>query len=259
MFAFEQSSTYRDPKNRFALNVPAGWKVRPLGDGVQVVRGDSYASVMVFEHVSDAASMIDGLQAQIGKKWQRFEVTAHSQSLLGGQKAASLSAAGVNPAGQEASLKLTGVISGDVALALITGFTKAEAKTAGTLAEIESSFQLLADRNPATAHSEPTLGIEVTEVSAEDARTYKLDEPKGVLVLRITEGGSAQKAGVKLYDLVIEADGQSIDSAATLQQIVRTHKVDDVLALQILRVGEDNRIQHAAVGVTLEPAPPPGR
>lgn len=247
----EHSTTYRDPKNRFTLTVPAGWKTQALGDGVQIVRGDSYESVVVFENATDAGAMVDDLQSQIGKKWQKFDVTKRADSTLGGQKASVLWATGMNPHGQEAFIKFTGVINGKVGLVLVSGFLKSEGKMADTLTGIESSFELASGTTAAVPSVRPTLGIEVTDLSAEDAREYKLDGPKGVLILQIEAGGPAEKAGLKLYDVILELDGQSIDGAATLQEIVRSHKVGDTVELHGLRAQQGNTVQSIAATVAV--------
>jgi hypothetical protein len=249
--------TYRDPAGRFVITVPAGWKIRPLGDSVQIVRGDAYASVLLFEHTSDVSALLDQLGQNMEKKWKRFESLGRGESTLAGQKASTASFSGENAQGQPAILQLSGVRSANnTAYVLVIGAPKSDLpKVQDTLTKIERSFSLLGTGKPAGKEPNPSLGLEATDLTSEDAAGYGLCDTSGALVVSMSDNGPAQKAGVHLHDLIIAAAGQDIDSAAMLQQVIRSHKAGDLLDLEVLRLEENGKVEHKTLKATLAAAP----
>ncbi len=256
--AFQAPTTYRDHANRFSITVPVGWRIRPLGDSVQVVRGDSYLSVLVFEHTSDVSALVAVLGQKMGNKWQRFQTVGQGKSTLAGFEASTASFSGQNPRGVDSVLKLAGLVSNHTAYVLVIGATKTDLpKVQDTLTQIEHSFSLLGTGKPAPEEPTPTLGMEVTDLSSEDAAGYGLSGASGALVVNLDANGPAQQAGVDLHDVVVTAGGQNIDSAAMLQQVVQSHKPSDSLQLEILRVTENGKVEHKTLRATLAAAPRP--
>jgi hypothetical protein len=248
--------TYRDPAGRFVITVPAGWKIRPLGDSVQIVRGDAYASVLLFDHTSDVSALLDQLGHNMGKKWRRFEPLGRGESTLAGQKASTASFSGENAQGQQAMLQLSGVSSNNTAYVLVIGAPKSDLpKVQGTLTQIEHSFSLLGMGSPAGKEPNPSLGLEVTDLTSEDAAGYGLSDTSGALVVSMADNGPAEKAGVHLHDLIIAVAGQNIDSTAMLQQLLRSHKAGDLLDIEVLRLEENGKVEHKTLKATLAAAP----
>jgi C-terminal processing protease CtpA/Prc len=223
-----------------------------MGDSVQIVRGDSYVSVLIFEHTSDVSGLVEELGQKMGKKWRRFEPADHGESMLAGRKASTVWYAGVNAQSVKAVLKLAGVVSDHTAYVVVTGTPEVELpKLKEILAQIEQSFTLLAG-SAQTPHAEATLGLEATDLNAEDAAAYGLKEASGALVITLVQGGPAQQAGIQLHDVVITAGGQSIDGVAAIQQIVKSHKVGDELAVELLRIATDGKtVERKTLRVTL--------
>lgn len=251
------SLLYRDPMNRFQIEVPQGWKVRPLGDTVQIVHGDAYLSVMVFDHTSTAHTLVEELGQQIGKRWRHFERQDRKETNYVGQAADTAGFRGVNPQGQEAMLKLTGIVSGGTGYVLVEGAPLSDlAKATPSLDRIRASFQILSSKPASSAPAEPTIGMEVADLSLDDAPSYGLNEPSGALVVRLVTAGPADLAGVALHDLIVSAAGGPVESAAAFQQAVRSHKAGDVIALEVLRIAEDGKtVQRKALQANLEAAP----
>jgi PDZ domain len=248
--------TYRDPAGRFVITVPAGWKIRPLGDSLQIVRGDAYASVLLFDHTSDVSALLDQLSQNMGKKWKRFESLGRGESTLAGQKASTASFSGENPQGHPSILQLSAVSSNNTAYVLVIGAPKSDlAKVQDTLTQIERSFSLLGTGKPAPEEPNPSLGLEATDLTSEDAAGYGLSNTSGALVVSLADNGPAQKAGVQLHDLIIAAAGQNIDSAAMLQQMIRSHKAGDLLDLEVLRLEENGKVERKTLKATLAAAP----
>lgn len=92
----------------------------------------------------------------------------------------------------------------------------------------------------------PWLGARVQPVTAEMADSLGLSTPRGVIVRRVDEGGPAEKAGIRVGDVILSAAGAPVDDEASLQFRVGTGKVGGALPLTLLRKGKEQ-----AVSVTL--------
>jgi hypothetical protein len=194
----------------------------------------------------------------MGKRWRRFEPLGRGESTLAGQKASTASFSGENAQGQQAMLQLSAVSSNNTAYVLVIGAPKSDLpKVQDTLTQIERSFSLLGTGKPAGEEPTPSLGLEVTDLTSEDAAGYGLSDTSGALVVSIADNGPAQQAGVQLHDLIVTAGGRNIDSAAMLQQVIRSHKSGDLLDLEILRLEENGKVEHktlqAALAAALRP------
>ena len=250
--------TYRDPAGRFVITAPAGWKIRPLGDSLQIVRGDSYASLLVFAHTADAAALAEELGQKMGKKWRSFALQGRGESSLAGLRATRLSFSGENAQGVPAVLQLSAVVSNGAAYVLVTGALKAELpKAEKTLGEIQASFSLLQAAKPPPDAPTPTLGLETTDLTPDDAAGFGLSDTSGALVVSLVDGGPAEQAGVLLHDLIVSASGQNIDSAAMLQQVIKSHKPGDRFEMEILRLAENAKLEHVTLEVTMGSTPNP--
>ncbi len=60
----------------------------------------------------------------------------------------------------------------------------------------------------------------------------------GLLVQTVSEGSGAEKAGIKVGDLILKADGKAVKSVDSLNEIRDTKKVGEVITLTLLRDGE---------------------
>jgi len=249
----ESASPYRDSNGRFALTVPAAWKAQPLGDGVQIVRGDAYVSVMIFEHSSNAAALLEDLSGRLGKKWQRFTRTERGSSALSGMLAEAALFDGVNSQDVSAVLKVQCVVVDDVGYVLVTGYPAAQSPTVKEiLTRIERSFTLLkSTTESAKSAVEPTIGVEVTDLTPEDAAFYHLDHTSGVLVVQVDESGPAAQAGLQLHDVILSIDGNSLESPPMLERVIASHRPGDVIELHIYRMKSDEKAERQTIKVTV--------
>ena len=70
----------------------------------------------------------------------------------------------------------------------------------------------------------PALGIQIDDVSPEDAAVAGVKDIRGVIVRGFPpEITSAKKAGLEAGDVIITADGLPVDRVSALQRIVRSH------------------------------------
>lgn len=85
----------------------------------------------------------------------------------------------------------------------------------------------------------PVLGVQIRDVSADDAAAARLEEVRGVLVQDFSGPTSpARQAGIQPGDVIVRADGQSADRVSTLQRIVRSHAPGETVSIEVVRFGQ---------------------
>ena len=82
------------------------------------------------------------------------------------------------------------------------------------------------------------LGVLIQEISKEIADSLGMKSVKGALVSSATEGGPAQKAGVKTGDVILKFNGIDIDTMKELPKVVAGTPVGKSVPLVILRNGK---------------------
>lgn len=94
----------------------------------------------------------------------------------------------------------------------------------------------------------PYIGISGISLNEEMAKRYKLVE--GVYVQEVEDFASAQKAGIKAGDVIIELDGQKVKTVDEITEIKNKHKIGDKMNVKIYR-GEE----YKDLELTLEEQP----
>ena len=79
------------------------------------------------------------------------------------------------------------------------------------------------------------LGVHIQVVTKEIAEVEGLDSPKGALVTNVSEDGPANKSGIKPGDIILDFDGQKVDTMRTLPKIVAKTEVGKKVTVKILR------------------------
>lgn len=85
--------------------------------------------------------------------------------------------------------------------------------------------------------SRPIFGISAQNIGEEVASRYGL--PQGVWVTSVLENGPAFKAGLKTQDIIIEIDGEKIQSTDQLKKILLEKKIGDVIKVKYVRQSEE--------------------
>ena len=80
-------------------------------------------------------------------------------------------------------------------------------------------------------------GIALQKVDARIAKYFGLPKPMGVIVTDVARNSPAERAGLKVDDVIIEANGERIDSEQDINGIVNELNPGDVLRLKIFRDG----------------------
>lgn len=87
----------------------------------------------------------------------------------------------------------------------------------------------------------PYIGISGRDLDENTAKRNNL--VTGVYVVSVDEYSAAEKAGLKIGDVIIEADGQSITKMTELNEIKNKHAVGDTLKLKVNRNGQEKEIE----------------
>jgi serine protease Do len=81
------------------------------------------------------------------------------------------------------------------------------------------------------------IGVQIQEVSKETADAFGLSKPSGALVNSVEKGGPAEKAGVESGDIILKADGRTVNTSTELPRIITQVKPGAKIVLQVWRKG----------------------
>lgn len=79
------------------------------------------------------------------------------------------------------------------------------------------------------------IGVQITPMDAQTAKSIGLDEPKGVMVQSIVEGGAASKEDIKEGDVILKVDDKEVSQPNELQSYVATKRAGTKVRLTIFR------------------------
>jgi serine protease Do len=89
----------------------------------------------------------------------------------------------------------------------------------------------------------PRLGIRISDVTAVDAEVYGLERVAGAEVVSVDEGTPAAGAGIRLGDVIVELNGEPIESANQLTTSLAGYEPGDEVTLTIVRDGKRRAIE----------------
>lgn len=83
----------------------------------------------------------------------------------------------------------------------------------------------------------PYIGISGMDLNEQTAKANNL--VVGVYVKSIEDFSAGEKAGIKVGDVIIEADGQKITKMDELNKIKNSHKIGDEMKIKVNRNGQE--------------------
>ncbi|HEX6938787.1 MAG TPA: trypsin-like peptidase domain-containing protein [Longimicrobiales bacterium] len=90
----------------------------------------------------------------------------------------------------------------------------------------------------------PLLGINIVNVTAEDAEVFKLPEIAGVLVEDFSDESSpARRAGIQRGDVIIAVDDQRVERVGQLQRLIAQRQPGQTVEVRVIRYGEPHRFR----------------
>ena len=106
------------------------------------------------------------------------------------------------------------------------------------------------------------LGVKIQEITQALAPHFGLSEPKGVAVAKVYEGSAADKAGIKVDDVIVRYNGQDVQGVRQLRELVAATTPGTTVKLEILRDGKAQTLtatvgkQAAETAAAAEPSAP---
>ncbi|MCB2264048.1 MAG: DegQ family serine endoprotease [Candidatus Thiosymbion ectosymbiont of Robbea hypermnestra] len=88
------------------------------------------------------------------------------------------------------------------------------------------------------------LGVRIQAVTQELAETFGMDQPRGALVAQLFSDSPAEKADLRVGDVIVRFNGKAVPTHNALPPLVGATRVDEPARLEVLRGG---RIQELTV------------
>ncbi|MGH7853657.1 MAG: DegQ family serine endoprotease [Candidatus Binatia bacterium] len=79
------------------------------------------------------------------------------------------------------------------------------------------------------------LGVLIQKITPEIAESLGMEKSQGALVANVSKDGPAEKAGVKVGDVIVEFDGKDVKDSGDLPIIVARTPVDKKVRMKVLR------------------------
>lgn len=87
------------------------------------------------------------------------------------------------------------------------------------------------------------LGVDIRDVTADRVAALKLKEERGVEITMVDQDAPAGKAGLKVGDVILEFNGQTVDSAEQMRRLIRETPPGRTVRLGISRDGQPLNVQ----------------
>jgi serine protease Do len=79
------------------------------------------------------------------------------------------------------------------------------------------------------------IGVSIQDVNAQFAESFGLDRPRGALVGAVDDGGPADQGGIKPGDIILSANGRSIERSSELPAIIAGIRPGTEATLEVWR------------------------
>jgi len=86
------------------------------------------------------------------------------------------------------------------------------------------------------------LGVKINEIDSKFAQQQGIKDLKGVYVAEVTDGSSAQDAGIERGDIITSINGATVNSTSELLEQVSRYRPGDKIAVNIARDGKDKNM-----------------
>jgi hypothetical protein len=93
------------------------------------------------------------------------------------------------------------------------------------------------------------IGVYCDELTPELAKHFGVKEGTALIVSKLTQGGPAEKAGLKVGDVIVQVDGKRVSSRDDLIDVIQDAKKGDKVKVEILR---DKKAMTLEIGVEEE-------
>ena len=87
------------------------------------------------------------------------------------------------------------------------------------------------------------LGVTMQQVTEDIQKEMKLSSLDGVYIVEVSDGSSADKAGIKKGDVLVAIDGAKVTSMSFVQEKVNSYRPGDKATLTIIRNGDRKDVE----------------
>src|SRR5262249_8799357 len=91
------------------------------------------------------------------------------------------------------------------------------------------------------------LGVGIQSLTKELAQSFKLDQPVGAVITNVEKGSPADRAGLKVGDVILSYNGKKIEDPNELPRLVAATKPREKATLEVWRDGKRQQVA-ATVG-----------
>ncbi|HOG45031.1 MAG TPA: trypsin-like peptidase domain-containing protein [Anaerolineae bacterium] len=107
-----------------------------------------------------------------------------------------------------------------------------------------NTARAIADQLVATGRAvHPYLGIQYVPLSPALAARLNVSEQRGMYIQNVVANSPAAQAGLRQGDVIVSADGQTLDTESSLARVIESHKPGDTIALTVVRDGRRLTLQ----------------
>ncbi len=88
----------------------------------------------------------------------------------------------------------------------------------------------------------PWVGVNIMDLNHEISRFLDIEREQGVVILEIIPDSPAEKAGLKPYDIIVDANRKNIANTEEFLDFIREREIEERIMLRIIREGEQQLI-----------------
>jgi S1-C subfamily serine protease len=88
----------------------------------------------------------------------------------------------------------------------------------------------------------PYIGITYAPLNPLSRAQLNISAKAGAVVGQIIAGSPAAQAGLQPRDVIIEVDGQPLQTESSLAEAINSHQVGDTVTLTVIRAGQQQRL-----------------
>lgn len=87
--------------------------------------------------------------------------------------------------------------------------------------------------------SRPVLNVTLQNIESSAFMGEETEIKPGVYIVQVVDGGTADRAGLKVGDRIISFDGKEIEASADVKQVLKQHAIGDKVEIVIERDGKE--------------------
>ena len=99
------------------------------------------------------------------------------------------------------------------------------------------------------------LGVSIQDVNRDLAESFDLDRPRGALVAQVGADTPAEAAGIQSGDIILEFNGQAIETSSDLPHVVGLIAPDTEVSAVVLRDGRERTLTVTVGGLDADQQP----